>query len=71
MDEMRPSQLPGRQSTITTTPTATATTTASNTTSILIACTTRPMDMNWSYFKPELSGKQEEDPEAHTCRTID
>ena len=25
-----------------------------------------PTDMNWSYFKPEFSGKPEEDPEAHT-----
>ena len=26
--------------------------------------------MNWSYFKPEFSGKPEEDPEAHKLRMI-
>ena len=28
------------------------------------------MAMNWSYFKPELSVKPEEDPEAHILRMI-
>ena len=27
--------------------------------------------MKWSYFKPEFSGKTEEDPEAQILRTID
>ena len=27
--------------------------------------------MKLSYFKPEFSGKQEEDPEAHLLRTLD
>ena len=27
--------------------------------------------LNWSYFKPEFSGKQEEDAEAHLLRTND
>ena len=29
------------------------------------------MDMNWSHFKPEYSGKPEEDVEAHLLRTND
>ena len=29
------------------------------------------MAMNWSYFKPEFSGKLEEDPEVHIHRMID
>ena len=28
-----------------------------------------PMHMNWSHFKPEYSGKPEEDVEAHLLRT--
>ena len=31
--------------------------------------TTRPIPRNWSYFKPEFSGKSEEDAEAHLLRT--
>ena len=27
--------------------------------------------LNWSYFKPEFSGKPEEDVEAHLLRTND
>ena len=27
--------------------------------------------LNWSYFKPEFSGKPEEDAEAHLQRTND
>ena len=27
--------------------------------------------INWSYFKPEFSGKPEEDAEAHLIRTSD
>ena len=27
--------------------------------------------LNWSYFKPEFSGKPEEDAEAHLLRTND
>ena len=27
--------------------------------------------LNWSYFKPEFSGKPEEDVEAHLLRKID
>ena len=30
-----------------------------------------PMGMNWSHFKPEFSGKPEEDVEAHLLRTND
>ena len=30
-----------------------------------------PQQLNWSYFKPEFSGKQEEDVEAHLLRTND
>ena len=30
-----------------------------------------PMHMNWSHFKPEYSGKPEEDVEAHLLRTND
>ena len=30
-----------------------------------------PQQLNWSYFKPELSGKPEEDAEAHLLRTND
>ena len=30
-----------------------------------------PMGMNWSHFKPEFSGKTEEDVEAHLLRTND
>ena len=29
------------------------------------------IQMNWSHFKPEYSGKQEEDVEAHLLRTND
>ena len=29
------------------------------------------MHMNWSHFKPEYSGKPEEDVEAHLLRTDD
>ena len=29
------------------------------------------MSMNWSNFKPEFSGKPEEDLEAHILRMID
>ena len=29
------------------------------------------MHMNWSHFKPEFSGKPEEDVEAHLLRTND
>ena len=28
-----------------------------------------PQQLNWSYFKPEFSGKPEEDVEAHLLRT--
>ena len=31
----------------------------------------QPMDMNWSHFKPEFSGKPDEDVEAHLLRTND
>ena len=27
--------------------------------------------LNWSHFKPQYSGKPEEDPEAHLLRTSD
>ena len=30
-----------------------------------------PQQLNWSYFKPEFSGKLEEDAEAHLLRTND
>ena len=30
-----------------------------------------PMHMNWSHFKPEYSGKPEEDVEAHLLMTND
>ena len=30
-----------------------------------------PQQLNWSYFKPEFSGKPEEDAEAHLLRTND
>ena len=30
-----------------------------------------PQQVNWSYFKPEFSGKPEEDAEAHLLRTND
>ena len=30
-----------------------------------------PLQMNWSHFKPEYSGKPEEDVEAHLLRTND
>ena len=30
-----------------------------------------PHQLNWSYFKPEFSGKPEEDAEAHLLRTND
>ena len=30
-----------------------------------------PQQLNWSYFKPEFSGKPEEDTEAHLLRTND
>ena len=29
------------------------------------------LHMNWSYFKPEFSGKLDEDVEAHLLRTND
>ena len=29
------------------------------------------MSMNWSHFKPEFSGKPDEDVEAHLLRTND
>ena len=29
------------------------------------------LKLNWSYFKPELSGRPEEDVEAHLLRTND
>ena len=28
-----------------------------------------PQQLNWSYFKPEFTGKPEEDTEAHLLRT--
>ena len=31
----------------------------------------QPMHMNWSHFKPEFSGKPDEDVEAHLLRTND
>ena len=31
----------------------------------------QPMHMNWSHFKPEFSGKPEEDVEVHLLRTND
>ena len=30
-----------------------------------------PQQLNWSYFKPEFSGKPEEDVEEHLLRTTD
>ena len=30
-----------------------------------------PQQLNWSYFKPEFSGKPEEDAEEHLLRTND
>ena len=30
-----------------------------------------PQELNWSYFKPEIAGKPEEDTEAHLLRTND
>ena len=32
---------------------------------------THPQQLNWSYFKPEVSGKLEEDAEEHLLRTND
>ena len=32
---------------------------------------THPQQLNWSYFKPEFSGKPEEDAEEHLLRTND
>ena len=32
---------------------------------------TQRHQLNWSYFKPEFSGKPEEDAEAHLLRTND
>ena len=34
-------------------------------------CQQVPLCMNWSHFKPEYSGKPEEDVEAHLLRTND
>ena len=31
----------------------------------------QPQQLNWSYFKPEFSGKPEEDATAHLLKTID
>ena len=31
----------------------------------------QPQQLNWSYFKPEFSGKPEEDAEEHFLRTND
>ena len=31
----------------------------------------QPQQMNWSYFKPEFSGKAEEDAMAHLLKTMD
>ena len=31
----------------------------------------QPQQLNWSYFKPEFSGKPEEDAEEHLLRTND
>ena len=31
----------------------------------------QPLHMNWSHFKPEFSGKPDEDVEAHLLRTND
>ena len=31
----------------------------------------QPHQLNWSYFKPEFSGKPEEDAEEHLLRTND
>ena len=30
-----------------------------------------PQQLNWSYFKPEFTGKMDEDVEAHLLRTND
>ena len=30
-----------------------------------------PQQLNWSYFRPEFTGKPEEDVEAHLLRTND
>ena len=32
---------------------------------------TNPQQVNWSYFKPEFSGKPKEDMEGHLLRTND
>ena len=37
----------------------------------LSAAMAHPQQLNWSYFKPEFSGKQEEDAEEHLLRTND
>ena len=34
-------------------------------------CHNRQLRMNWSHFKPEFSGKPDEDVEAHLLRTND
>ena len=31
----------------------------------------QPQQLNWSYFKPEFSGKEEEDAMAHLLKTND
>ena len=31
----------------------------------------QPQQMNWSYFKPEFSGKAEEDTATHLLKTND
>ena len=31
----------------------------------------KPQQLNWSYFKPEFSGKEEEDATAHLLKTND
>ena len=31
----------------------------------------QPQQMNWSYFKPEFSGKAEEDATVHLLKTND
>ena len=37
----------------------------------LPAAMANPQQLNWSYFKPEFSGKLEEDAEEHLLRTND
>ena len=38
---------------------------------ILPGAMVQPQQLNWSYFKPEFSGKPEEDAEEHLLRTND